>query len=255
MSKTTATNIRKVDISLLNPAPYNPRVELQPSDPEYQHIKNSIDSFGYLDPIVWNQRTGNIVSGHQRYRILKDEGATEIEVRVVDFDEDTEKACNLAMNKAVGLWDEAKLNALLEEMKNTSWDMADFGFTLEELDDLGEEENPYTQKVATPIYEPEGENPDLSELCDTSKADALQTDIRNADIPDDIKEFLYLASARHYKFNYQKIAEYYCHAPKNVQELFEKSALVIIDFNSAIENGYVRLTERINEIKEANAEE
>lgn len=248
-------DMRVIPVSEMNPAPYNPRVELKPDDPEYQHIKNSLDSFGYLDPIVWNERTGNIVSGHQRYRILVDGGATELLVRVVDFDEDTEKACNLAMNKAVGLWDEEKLEALLSEMKNTSWDMTDFGFDDEELESLGEEENPYTQNINAPIYEPTGETPELSDLCDTTKADELMDGIRNADIPDDIKEFLYLASSRHLKFNYKKIAEYYCHAPKEVQELFEKSALVIIDFNSAIENGFVRLTERIAELREGDADE
>lgn len=122
------SEMRKVPISKLNPAPYNPRVELKPEDKEYQAIKNSIESFGYLDPIVWNERTGNIVSGHQRYQILKDKGETELEVMVVDFDMDKEKACNLAMNKAVGLWDDDKLNELLEEMKETPWNMEDFGF-------------------------------------------------------------------------------------------------------------------------------
>lgn len=120
--------IRKVSIDKLNPAPYNPRIALTPADREYQAIKASIDSFGYLDPIVWNERTGNIVSGHQRYQILKDEGKKEIEVVVVDFDIDKEKACNLAMNKAVGLWDFSKLDELLEEMTATEWDMSAFGF-------------------------------------------------------------------------------------------------------------------------------
>lgn len=248
---TVSPDLKYIPVEQMNPAPYNPRVDLSPDSPEYQHIKNSLDSFGYLDPIVWNKRTGNIVSGHQRYKIMVDGGATELMVRVVDFDEDTEKACNLAMNKAVGLWDEEKLNTLLEEMKGTSWDMSDFGFDLSELEELDKDsDNPYTQNINAPIYEPTGEEPDLSELCDTSKADELQDGIRNADIPEDIKEFLYLASCRHYKFNYKKIAEYYCHAPKEVQELFEKSALVIIDFNSAIENGFVRLTERISELRE-----
>lgn len=133
MAKTDKGNtispmMRIVPIEKLNPAPYNPRVDLSPDSPEYSHIKKSIDSFGYLDPIVWNERTGNIVSGHQRYKILVAEGHKEIEVRVVDFDENTEKACNLAMNKAVGLWDDDRLNTLLTEMAGTEWDMSEFGF-------------------------------------------------------------------------------------------------------------------------------
>jgi hypothetical protein len=128
MKKEKQIDMQSIEISLLNPAPYNPRVDLKPTDPEYQHIKNSLDDFGYLDPIVWNKRTGNIVSGHQRYKILKEQGTTELLCVVVDFDEDKEKACNLAMNKAVGLWDDKKLEELLSEMQDTEWDMSDFGF-------------------------------------------------------------------------------------------------------------------------------
>lgn len=246
-------NIEKVSIELLNPAPYNPRVDLKPSDPEYQHIKNSLDDFGYLDPIVWNKRTGNIVSGHQRYKILKAEGATELEVMVVDFDPDKEKACNLAMNQAVGLWDDDKLAELLEEMQGTEWDMSDFGFEGFDEELGADEENPYTMNVDAPIYQPTGECPALSELVDTAKADELQARINEADIPSEVKQFLYFASCRHYVFDYKKIAEYYCHADKAVQELMEQSALVIIDFQSAIKNGFAKLSKDIADMRDDNA--
>ena len=246
-------NIQSVDISLLNPAPYNPRVDLKPTDPEYQHIKNSLDDFGYLDPIVWNKRTGNIVSGHQRYKILKEQGATELLCVVVDFDEDKEKACNLAMNKAVGLWDDKKLEELLAEMQDTEWDMSDFGFE-GFSEELGEE-NPYTMNIDAPIYQITGECPDITALVDTEKADQLQARINEADIPAEVKQFLYYASCRHYKFDYRNIAEYYAHAPKEIQELFEESALVIIDFQSAIKNGFVKLSKRIAEFRGEEADE
>lgn len=66
--------IIKKKISELYPAAYNPRKDLQPDDPEYQRIKKSIDEFGYIDSIVWNKRSGNVVSGHQRLKILKELG-------------------------------------------------------------------------------------------------------------------------------------------------------------------------------------
>lgn len=130
--------VRSVDVSLMNPAPYNPRVDLKPTDEEYRHIRNSVQRFGYLSPIVWNERTGNIVSGHQRFKVLLEQGATSIDCCVVDFDEEKEKACNLAMNKAQGLWDEAKLDILLDELKATDWAMEDFGFDLSSDGDLYE---------------------------------------------------------------------------------------------------------------------
>lgn len=128
MTKSKEMNLQVIAVDKMNPAPYNPRVDLKPSDPEYQHIQNSLDNFGYLDPIVWNERTGNIVSGHQRYKILTAKGEKELLCVVVDFDVEKEKACNLAMNKAVGLWDDVKLEELLRDLKDTSWDMTDFGF-------------------------------------------------------------------------------------------------------------------------------
>lgn len=132
--------IKTIPLTQLKEADYNPRVDLKPKDAEYQNIKNSIDNFGYVEPIIWNERTGNIVGGHQRYKILKEQGATEVDVVVVDFDLDKEKACNLALNKAVGLWDDNKLEELLIELKDTEWNMPDYGF--DELDlDISKEDD------------------------------------------------------------------------------------------------------------------
>lgn len=139
--KAKKYEVRRVSIDKMNPAPYNPRIDLKPTDPEYQHIKNSVERFGYLEPIVWNERTGNIVSGHQRFKIIVEQGATEIDVCCVDFDEEREKACNLAMNKAVGLWDNAKLDELLAELSVSDWDMSDYGFDVIDPDAFGEDFN------------------------------------------------------------------------------------------------------------------
>ena len=57
--------------------------------------------------------------------------------------------------------------------------------------------------------------------------------------------FLKEAAHRHSIFNYTKIADYYAHASKEMQTLMEKSALVIIDFDKAIEYGFVHLQEEI----------
>src|SRR5450759_893256 len=99
--------LRSIKVTDMNPAPYNPRKNLKPEDAKYQHIRASIDTFGYVDPIIWNERTGNIVGGHQRYKILVEKGAKVIECSVVDYDITTEKAANAALNKAQGDWDYA----------------------------------------------------------------------------------------------------------------------------------------------------
>ena len=67
----TALNMQRIPIDRLMPAKYNPRKDLKPGDPAYEKIKRSLRDFGYVDPIVWNEVTGNIVGGHQRYKVLK----------------------------------------------------------------------------------------------------------------------------------------------------------------------------------------
>lgn len=120
----------------MNPAPYNPRKDLKEGDAEYKAIKNSLESFGMLAPIIWNKRTGNIISGHQRYKILVLEGVTEIECNVVDFDEEKEKACNIAMNSATGDWDKDKLDELLFELQNSDFFMGDFGIDMSDFENV-----------------------------------------------------------------------------------------------------------------------
>ena len=83
-------DIQKIPIEKINPAKYNPRKDLKPGDPEYEKLKKSIETFGYVEPIVWNKQTGNIVGGHQRLKILQHQGHTEIECVVVNLDEQRE---------------------------------------------------------------------------------------------------------------------------------------------------------------------
>ncbi|MCJ8221420.1 ParB N-terminal domain-containing protein [Bacillus paralicheniformis] len=113
-------NIREIPVEKINPAAYNPRIDLQPGDPEYETLKNSIKKFGYIDPLIWNERTGNLVGGHQRFKVLMEENPEEITVSVVSLNEDEEKVLNIALNKIEGDWDEDKLSVLLEELSNES---------------------------------------------------------------------------------------------------------------------------------------
>lgn len=128
--------IRKMKISDLIPADYNPRKDLQPGDPEYEKLKRSIEEFGYVDPIIWNKRTGRIVGGHQRLKILMEQGIDEIEVSVVDLDDVREKALNLALNKIEGGWDIPKLKDLLEELDTGEIDIEITGFDMDEIERL-----------------------------------------------------------------------------------------------------------------------
>lgn len=128
--------IKRIPISTIRPAAYNPRVDLRPGDPDYEKLRRSIDEFGFVEPLVWNERTGSLVGGHQRLKILRARGDTEVEVSVVDLDPDREKALNVALNKVQGAWDEEKLAVLLEELEAHGVDLALTGFDGEELEEL-----------------------------------------------------------------------------------------------------------------------
>lgn len=129
-------NIKSIPIDQINAATYNPRVDLQPGDPEYEKLRRSIEQYGYVEPIVWNERTGNMVGGHQRYKILKARGDTEVAVSVVDLDPEQERLLNLALNKISGRWDEDALARLLSELQEAGADVELTGFDQDEIGDL-----------------------------------------------------------------------------------------------------------------------
>lgn len=107
----------------------------------------------------------------------------------------------------------------------------------------------YSRNVSIPQYAPKDVKPDLMSLCDTHKYVSLLNKINASSVPDDIKNFLRLSASRHIVFNYELIADYYAHADSETQKLMEDSALVIIDINDAIANGYVKLSQRLKEIR------
>lgn len=128
-------NIQKIQVSKLIPATYNPRKDLKPNDEEYIKIKNSIENFGFVSPLVVNKDM-TVIGGHQRLKVLIELGYTEIECIIVDLDKTSEKALNIALNKIQGDWDEEKLENLLKELKTENFDLELTGFNSEEINDL-----------------------------------------------------------------------------------------------------------------------
>ena len=128
--------IEKISISKLNPAKYNPRKDLKPGDAEYEKLKRSIEEFGYVEPIIWNKKTGNIIGGHQRFKLLKLMGYTEIECVVLALDKLKEKALNVALNKIGGESEIPLLTDLLKDLSDNDFDATLTGFDLTEIDEL-----------------------------------------------------------------------------------------------------------------------
>lgn len=106
----------------------------------------------------------------------------------------------------------------------------------------------YSKKIEVPQYLPSKEAPHISSLMSTEKYAKLIRDINNSTVLEEEKKFLRLAASRHIIFNYAKIADYYAHANKEMQELMEQSALVILDIDDAIANGYVKLSKDIEKL-------
>lgn len=134
----------KKKLTELIPAGYNPRKDLKPGDPEYEKLKRSLDEFGYVEPIIWNKHTGNVVGGHQRLKVLKADGIKEVECVVIDFDEEKEKALNVALNKISGDWDNDKLGLLITDLQASDFDVSLTGFDEAEIANLLESDDETT---------------------------------------------------------------------------------------------------------------
>ena len=141
--------IRTLKASQLKAAAYNPRKDLQPDDAEYKKLRRSIEEFGYIEPIIWNERTGNIVGGHQRLKVLLEQGTEDIECVVVDLDDHDEKILNVLLNKVKGRWDIGKLADLLQELDEAGgmevtgfedWELQSLLMQYDHIKDLMEED-------------------------------------------------------------------------------------------------------------------
>lgn len=121
--------IQRMKINDIRPADYNPRIDLQPGDPEYEKLKKSIDRWDLVEPLVFNKRTGNLVGGHQRLKVLIDKGFEETDVSIVDLPIEEEKALNIALNKISGFWDITKLSEVLGELHAMDFDIDMTGFS------------------------------------------------------------------------------------------------------------------------------
>lgn len=126
--KTKVMKIKDIEV-----AKYNPRKQLKPGDKEYEALNTSISNFGVVVPLIYNEATKTLISGHQRLTVLKNNGVDEVEVVVVNLSLSKEKALNIAMNKIDGKWDFDKLDELLSEIAVNLGDVKLTGFDWDAL--------------------------------------------------------------------------------------------------------------------------
>ena len=232
----------KLEINKLKPNKANPRII---KDKKFKKLIKSIKEFPEmleLRPIVVAEDM-TILGGNMRYKACIDAGLKEVPVTIAKGLTDAQKQEFIVKdNVGFGEWE--------WDMLANEWDsvqLAEWGLDVwENQDDVIEEEDEtYTRKIVAPTYEPKNKKPELEDLFNTDKADELIHKIKQAKLSEEETLFLSHCALRHTVYDYSKIADFYAHSSKEIQKLMEDSALVIIDFDKAIENGYVKLTKEI----------
>jgi hypothetical protein len=261
MEMKTKPTIEEIKVDDLIPYATNSRTH---SAEQVAQIAASMVEFGWTNPVLIDTR-GTIVAGHGRVMAARKLGMETVPcIRLGHLSPGQVRAYVIADNKLAmnAGWDEEMLKVELDILKEDGFNLSLTGFSndeLKEIFDSGGLENGlsdnYTHKIDAPIYTPKGEKPSVSELVDSQHAEKLIHEIASAKLPKEIEQFLKTAAARHFVFNYEKIAEFYCHADKKTQELMENSALIIIDFEKALQMGYAKLREEIVNSLEGEANE
>ena len=235
---------QQVKINKVKGNPSNPRVI---KNDKFLKLVKSIQEFPEmlkLRPIVVDEDM-IVLGGNMRLKASKAAGLTDVWVEVAKgLSEEKKKEFIVKDNVGFGEWE--------WDMLANEWDsveLAEWGLDVwENTDDVKEEEEMLSKNIKAPSYEPKNVKPNEAELYNENKTKELIQKIGLANITEDEKDFLIKAAYRHTVYNYQNIADFYAHSNKEVQELMEESALVIIDLNDAISNGFVTLTENIKKL-------
>ena len=226
--------------------PNNPRII---KNDKFKKLVKSIKEFPEmlaLRPIVVDEDM-IVLGGNMRLKASKDAGLKEVWGEIAKgLTEEQKKEFIVKDNVGFGEWE--------WDMLANEWDsvqLAEWGLDVwENKDDIVEDEpeEMLSKNIKAPHYEPKNDKPTLSELLNTNKADKLIDKIKSLNLSEEETLFLSHAALRHTVFNYEKIADYYAHSNKEVQELMEESALVVIDLDDAIKNNFVTLTEKIKDL-------
>lgn len=249
-----------ISLDLLIPYARNARTH---SAKQISQIAASIREFGFVNPVLIKTDM-TIIAGHGRVQAAQQLSMKQVPCLILDhLTEVQAKALAIADNKIPlnAGWDAEMLTLEIDELKFAGTEMDLLAFDDDELKSIidsvagkAEEDEVYTSKIIAPVYEPKGEKPSVGQLFNETKTKELIEEIEQYSLPEEVASFLKTAAHRHTVFNFRNIAEFYAHTQEEVKRLFEKSALVIIDYNSAIENGFVHLTERLAELADSEDE-
>ena len=247
-----------VAVEKIKPYANNPRINKK----AVEKVMKSIQAYGFKVPCVLDKNY-LLITGHTRWEAAKRLKMKRIPCIIAsDLNKAKADAFRIADNKVAeySTWDMTKLKEELSKIQLEDIEFDDMGFdndfSIEKLglvdmpegsdgDDGEIETEKYSTKTNIPQYEIQGLNIKLSDCIDKQKYVELLKEIENSTVSDAQKKFLKLAATRHIRFIYKNIAEYYASTNSEMQRLMEHSALVIIDIDDAIRNGYARLTKEV----------
>lgn len=265
-SPPTAKRIEMWPLERLRPYERNARTH---SPEQIRQIVASIQEFGFTNPLLVDGADG-ILAGHGRLAAAKDMGLAEVPVIVLDHLTPEQRRAYILADNQLALnagWDMDLLQQEVMALNLADFDLSLLGFDGEFLEGMldpdginddeqkSDSENPYTGKTDVPPYEITGPKPEVGSTYDDTKARKLLNAIDASSLPEDEKHLLRAAAYRHVVFNFQSIAEYYAHSNADVQQHMEDSALVIVDIDKAIQEGWAKLSGELDSAYEQDHRE
>ena len=124
---------KEIEISKLKPAEYNPR---QITKKQYNDLKDSVEKFGLVDPIILNKDM-TVIGGHQRLKVCKDLNYDKISCVVLDLSKEQERELNIRLNKSGGEFDMDALANYFDVEELTDWGFkhVELGLNIDKIDE------------------------------------------------------------------------------------------------------------------------
>ena len=244
----------------LSGLPKNPRYI---RDTKFEALVESIrTSPEFLDArplIVYPMENGNyiVLCGNMRLRACRELNLSDVPCYVLPKNTTTEKLREYTIKDNMSYgdidWDSIANDWDMEELKEWDFELPDW--TAEETGDFpdgngsGEAtDSNYSRKIEAPTYEPTGEEPAIADCVDTEAVKRLLAEIDRSEVSEEQKTMLRICAYRHARINFENMAEYYAHQGEEMQSLMESNALVVIDYDKALQNGFVEMTKRLLEL-------
>ena len=192
-----------------------------------------------------------------RFRACKELGYKELPCKVFPLETPVKHLREFVIkdNQSFGQDDYDLLSSEWEQEELEDWGMElDFLDPGEDEgnDDGGDgksdDESMYSRKIQPPVYEITGAEPKIEECIDLSPVKRLLAEIDASNVSESQKEMLRACAYRHAVIHFDQMAEYYAHQGAEMQDLMENNALVIIDYDKALERGFIEMTSRLQHL-------